>query len=45
MRVIERRDGTRVQVHDLGSNEVREFRSWANALRFVRRLADEGGLR
>jgi hypothetical protein len=45
VRVIERRDGTRIQVHAIGTREVQEFATWEAALAFVRRLSEERGLR
>lgn len=45
VRVIERRGGTRIQVVLLGRGEIREFRSWAGALRFMRRATAATGLR
>ena len=43
--MIERSAGTRIQVVVLGRGDVHEFRTWAGALRFVRRATSATGLR
>ena len=45
MRVLDGRKGLRIQVLLLGRGEPKEFNSWAEALRFVRRASDRQGLR
>jgi hypothetical protein len=45
VRVIDGREGTRIQVFAIGSREVQEFATWAAAFRFVRKLSLERGLR
>ena len=45
VRVIEGRHGVRIQVHELGTREVREFRDWEAALAFVRSRAEGRGVR
>ena len=45
VRVMEGRRGVRIQVVVLGRGEVCEFRSWEEALRFVRRTTSASGLR
>lgn len=45
VRVIEGRHGVRIQVHELGTREVREFRDWEAALDYVRSWRDGRGVR
>ena len=45
VRVIDGREGPRIQVYAIGRREVQEFATWAAAFRFVRRLSQERGLR
>ena len=45
VRVVDRHDGRSIVVHDLRGREVREFRTWAEALEFVQQVAEEEGLR
>jgi hypothetical protein len=45
VRVIEGRHGLRIQVHELGTREVREFRDWEEALDFVRSWDEGRGVR
>lgn len=45
VRVLDGRQGLRIQVLLLGREETREFRSWAAALRFVRHASHRQGLR
>ena len=44
VRVVEVRGGERIVLLDLRRNRVHEFRSWAAALRCVRRLSRVDGL-
>ena len=45
VRVLEGRRGMRIQVVVLGRGRVREFGTWEEALRFVRRTTAASGLR
>jgi hypothetical protein len=45
VRVVDGHDGRRIVIHDLRGREVREFRTWAAALQYARRVAEERGLR
>jgi len=45
VRVLEGRRGMRIQVVVLGHDQVREFGTWEEALRFVRRTTATSGLR
>ncbi len=45
VRVVDGRDGRCIVIHDLRSREVREFRTWAAALQYAQRVAEEQGLR
>lgn len=45
VRVVDGRNGRRIVVHDLRSRKVCEFVSWADALTFLRGVAEEQGLR
>jgi len=44
VRVIEGRRGVRIQVFELGTREVREFRDWEAALDYVRSWTEGGGI-
>ena len=45
VRVIDGREGQRIQVYAIGRGEVRAFATWSAALEFVRRLSEQRGLR
>jgi hypothetical protein len=45
VRVMDGRRGLRIQVVVLGRGQVREFRTWDEALRFVRGATSASGLR
>ena len=45
VRVIEGRQGVRIQVFELRTREVREFGDWEAALAFVRSWGGGGGVR
>lgn len=45
VRVVDAGGHRRIVVHDLRSREVVSFAAWAEALRYLRRVGEERGLR